>query len=167
MAEHEYLDCGANFSPCSRYRYRLWRTWDETRPPIAFIGLNPSTADATRDDPTIRRCTGFASSHGYGTLVMLNLFAWRSTDPRALASSPREGEAENEHWLDVERERCPAMVAAWGANALAAEQASRLDLDRWGLLCLGTTKHGHPRHPLYVRATQSLGPWKPEEPSRG
>jgi hypothetical protein len=74
----------AVLSECGRYRYVLTRTWDHDLAACAFIGLNPSTADAHEDDPTIRRCIRFARDWGHGGLIMLNLFAWRSTDPRGL-----------------------------------------------------------------------------------
>ena len=72
---------GANFSRCRQFRYTLWRRWDKTLPPVMMIGLNPSTADAHRNDPTIRRCIGFAKRWGHGGLVMTNLFAFRATYP--------------------------------------------------------------------------------------
>ncbi|TMF61888.1 MAG: DUF1643 domain-containing protein, partial [Chloroflexi bacterium] len=68
---------GATFSADRRYRYRLWRRWDGARPVVAFVMLNPSTADARRDDPTIRRCIGFAKSWGFGGVEVVNLFAYR------------------------------------------------------------------------------------------
>src|SRR5207237_5457574 len=74
---------GASFSRDRRYRYRLWRRWDAARPVVAFVMVNPSTADAGRDDPTIRRCIGFARSWGYGRLEVVDLFAYRGTDTRA------------------------------------------------------------------------------------
>ena len=78
------IESGAHFSPCERYRYRLWRCWDASKWKLAIIGLNPSTATHEEDDPTIRRCIGFAKRDGYGGLLMLNLFALRSTDPKGL-----------------------------------------------------------------------------------
>ena len=80
---------GAAFSPCGRYRYKLWRVWDPARPLgcVMFLMLNPSTATDNEDDPTIRRCIGYARSWGYGGLYVGNLFAYRATDPRRLAAS--------------------------------------------------------------------------------
>src|SRR4028119_2392792 len=75
---------GAIFDPTRTYRYALWRTWDAARPPVAFVLLNPSTADARRDDPTIRRCANFARTWGFGGLEVVNLFAFRATHPTDL-----------------------------------------------------------------------------------
>ena len=80
---------GADFSECGRYRYKLWRTWDDVRPVVMFIMLNPSTADATADDPTIRRCIGFAHDWGYGGVRVGNLFAWRTPYPQRVAVCSR------------------------------------------------------------------------------
>ncbi len=74
----------AELSKCRAYRYALWRTWDESKPFAMFVGLNPSTADELEDDPTIRRCINFSKLWGYGGLCMVNLFAYRATDPTAL-----------------------------------------------------------------------------------
>jgi hypothetical protein len=75
---------GATFDPTGAYRYALWRVWDGNRPPLVFVMLNPSIADAERDDPTIRRCLGFACAWGYGALTVVNLFALRATCPHTL-----------------------------------------------------------------------------------
>jgi len=79
---------GATFSTDRVYRYALWRVWDAALPSFVVIGLNPSTADETENDPTIRRCIGFAKREGCGGLVMLNLFAVRATDPRVMMAHP-------------------------------------------------------------------------------
>src|ERR1700747_1513844 len=78
------LDSGALFSPCRRWRYLLWRRWDRDRGICAFICLNPSVADETQDDPTVRRCINYAKDWGYGSLFMLNAYAFRATDPRLM-----------------------------------------------------------------------------------
>ena len=81
---HGEMTKGARFSECRVWRYALWRTWDPARAPLVFVGLNPSTADETQDDPTIRRCLGFARDFGCGGLHMLNIFAFRATNPDEL-----------------------------------------------------------------------------------
>jgi hypothetical protein len=94
LALGDDLGMGAEFSDCGTYRYALWRTWNALQPGVLFVGLNPSTADATTDDPTIRRCIGFAKRWGYGGITMANVFAYRATDPRemtVLAPSARSG----------------------------------------------------------------------------
>jgi hypothetical protein len=87
------MKSGATLSPCRRYRYVLWRQWDESLPAVVFCGLNPSTADETADDATIRRELGFARAWGFGKLVKVNAYGWRATDPRQmLAASDPTGE---------------------------------------------------------------------------
>jgi hypothetical protein len=80
----------ARFSRCGRYRWWLMRRWREGAPTLLFLGLNPSSADAQRDDATLRRLIGLADGWGYGAVEVLNLFSWISTDPAALrqASAP-------------------------------------------------------------------------------
>ncbi len=75
---------GAAFDSTGTYRYALWREWDASAPRLGFVLLNPSTADAENDDPTLRRCMGFARAWGYGSLQIVNLFAYRATVPDAL-----------------------------------------------------------------------------------
>lgn len=145
----------------AKYRYRLNRTWDESRPPVCWVMLNPSTADAETDDPTIRRCMGFARDWGHGGIVVVNLFAWRATDPRKLCMAGDPVGPENDrHIIDA----CAGelVVVAWGTNAPAARASEVLRLIKDNALMirhLGKTKGGHPRHPLYVPATQPLLPW--------
>lgn len=144
---------GAVLSDDREYRYRLRRTWDTEKPTLAWIMLNPSTADETEDDPTIRRCLGFAESWGFGSLVVGNLFALRATDPDHLREHPAPVGPENDRHL---REICDAaeqVVAAWGTNGAyrgrGVEVVGMLDAD---LFALDTTKDGHPVHPLYQPA---------------
>jgi hypothetical protein len=150
---------GAILSDDGVYRYRLWRRWDPTRPTTAFVMLNPSTADALRDDPTLRRCVGFARSWGDGGLVIVNLHAFRTPNPRELAEAAGRGvdivgPANDDHVRAAFAE-AHRVVFAWGASTLAPGVARRvrdaLPADR-EVCCLGVTAHGHPRHPLYVAA---------------
>jgi hypothetical protein len=151
----------ATFSDCGRYRYTLTREWGEGKT-VCFIGLNPSTADAEEDDPTIRRCIGFAKREGGGSLLMLNLFALRSTDPAALLTTPNPvGEPAEE--VGVRAAGADLIICAWGAlpkvlRWRAAEIADGFCGDRQ-LLCLGKTMNGSPRHPLYLRADAPLVEW--------
>src|SRR5207245_10014631 len=104
---------GASFSRDRRYRYRLWRRWDAARPVVAFVMLNPSTADAARDDPTIRRWSGFARAWGYGRLEVVNLFAYRATDPRWVRHVPGPvGPADLRH-LAAGRPRARVVTPLW------------------------------------------------------
>lgn len=153
------VDRQALLSPCQRYRYNLWRGWDD-RPPALFIGLNPSTADAEKDDPTIRRCVRFARDWGYGGLWMANLYAWRSTDPKGLCSADYPVGDENDNWLSSMAWHAGIVIAAWGAwpGPDPHRPAAVMDLVG-GLHVLGLTKKGEPRHPLYMPAATQPQRW--------
>jgi hypothetical protein len=147
---------GATFSPCQAYRYRLWRIWDHREPLMAFCMLNPSTADAETNDPTVERCQRRAMAAGYGGLVVVNLFALRSTDPDALYHHHDPVGLGNDHIiLGVARE-AKAFVCGWGTHAdkvSPGRAQSVLEmLQGEGVVphALGLTKDGHPRHPLYL-----------------
>ncbi len=156
----------AAISDCTRYRYQLKRWWsdDENGHWACFIMLNPSTADAANDDPTIRRCMSFAQSWGCVGLYVVNLFGWRATDPRALARSANPVGKENDWYISkaVEMAKGP-IVAAWGAHPFAVKRAafvmSEIESAGATLQCLGLTKDGHPRHPLYVAGATQLVPF--------
>jgi hypothetical protein len=152
---------GAIFSSDRRYRYRLWRRWDDLRPIVAFCMLNPSTADEKHDDPTIRRCIGFARDWGYGGVDIVNLFAFRATDPRALRHAADPVGCHNDRHLARAARRATLVVIAWGARAdvRRARRAMRvLSGQRRSLAHLGFTKSRQPRHPLYLpRGLRPLG----------
>jgi hypothetical protein len=161
------MNRSAIISPCQTYRYELWREWDSMRPVVAFIGLNPSAADAERDDPTIRRCLGFAKSWGCGSLVMLNLFALRSTDPAAIRSTPNPVGPDNDAHIVARTRGVDIIVAAWGNDGgyLGRDVVvERLIADSrpscGGISCLKLTKSGSPWHPLYVPKTAKLIPYR-------
>lgn len=164
----------AEISKCGQYRYNLIRGWDPDLPPMAFVGLNPSTADGRADDPTIRRCVQFAKDWGYGSLTMVNLYAYRATDPRAVLACATEDEAygpANTLYLRetarITRARGGIVVPCWGASKLATHWCGRIGYTL-GLLSdpvhvLGLTKDGAPRHPLYVPASTAPVEWFTEE----
>lgn len=143
------------------YRYQLSRQWDTGRH-LTVIMLNPSTADGTQDDPTIRRCIGFARRRGLAGLQVVNLFALRSTDPAALRSHPDPVGPRNTEFI-LEAAKDSLMVAAWGAHAFAGPRAAEVAATLTGagvnLQAWGTTKAGHPRHPLYLPNDAVLNPW--------
>lgn len=156
----------AMISECGKYRYTLTRVWDETHPKLPFCMLNPSTADAEQDDPTIRRCIAFAKRDGYGGVHIVNLFAYRATDPRELRTAADATGPDNATWLlDATAYAIThnvPFVCAWGSGILwLSTNNMRRILRRSGarLVCLGTTNDGFPRHPLYVRADTPLEPW--------
>jgi hypothetical protein len=155
------MNASAVISPCGQYRYVLTRTWDEALPVLVFCMLNPSTADASEDDPTIRRCMGFARREGCGGIAVVNIFAWRATHPSDLPAdlSTAVGPDNVRHLEDVVKGR--RVVVAWGANALANRMVSETFLGGLraaaaSVHCLGKTRAGYPRHPLYVRGDAPL-----------
>ncbi|HTY56521.1 MAG TPA: DUF1643 domain-containing protein [Candidatus Binataceae bacterium] len=143
----------AIFSRDGRYRYRLTRQWRRSRSaPLTFILLNPSTADATRDDPTIRRCVGFAKARGYCAMTVVNLFTLRSTDPSGLylAGDPvgPRGDAHIERAIADSAE----VIVGWGAHGDLLNRGKAV-MDRFrdcNLLAFGLTRNRQPRHPLYL-----------------
>ncbi len=153
----------ATFSPCGLYRYELRRVWNAKRRTMVFVGLNPSTADESTDDPTIRRILGFADDWGFGTLVMLNAFAFRSTDPKALhARAARKREVvgpENDATIAraFEAHRSGKLVVGWGAHGVLLERGRHVAEMAAAIhgrpQCLGRTESGEPKHPLYLAAT--------------
>jgi hypothetical protein len=150
---------GAELSPCGIYRYTLGRFWDDAAPVALFVMLNPSTADADVDDPTIRRCIAFARSWGCGGITVGNLYAYRATDPAELATVEDPVGPDNDYWLAELAADADFIVAAWGATSHPLpERCSRVrdPFLNGAVHCLGRTKHGHPRHPLYVPSTTQL-----------
>lgn len=150
------------------YRYQLTRHWEGSNNPLMLtvVMLNPSIADADLDDPTIRRCMGLAKAAGAEGLRVVNLFAFRSTDPGALATADDPVGPMNDEYILAAARDSVRMVAAWSAHPFAVRRAKVVDemLKDAGisLECWGTTKDGHPRHPLYVRNSTQLQSWKPK-----
>ena len=149
-----FMQTKALLSDCERYRYWLERTWDEKLPRVCWVMLNPSTADHQVDDATIRKVVGFSTIWGGGGVTVVNLFALRSTDPRALykAEDP-VGPLCDTHLLACAI-RDMRVVVGWGCHGglHGRDQAVLALLKQHGLQpeCLGKTNGGHPRHPLYV-----------------
>ena len=155
----------AVISPCGRYRYTLERELDPALPlAVLFVMLNPSTADATKPDPTITRCMGFARRWGYGRLLVGNLYAYRDKDPRALRTAADPVGPHNDDHLAAMAERATAVVCAWGATGGAQRKlVVRSRLSNGGartLYHLGLTLAGQPRHPLYVAGNTPLTGWQ-------
>ncbi|HYE77963.1 MAG TPA: DUF1643 domain-containing protein [bacterium] len=152
------VDRSAEVSECGRYRWWLRRSYQRGGDGrvACFVMLNPSTADGTEDDPTIRRCLGFVRAWGYSVLSVRNLFAYRATDPKELltADNPTGGARGNVELLAAMS--ADLVVAAWGAggNLFGRDKEVLGFLRGKPLHCLGLTKGGHPRHPLYVRGDQ-------------
>jgi hypothetical protein len=157
---------GAILSPCGTYRYHLWRRWDENLPTMCWVMLNPSTADATVDDPTIRRCVGFAKREGCGGISVRNVFALRATDPKELLTHPDPFGPENEEYLGHARRvsLLTVLVLGWGAELKQPRLREGYRRAKVALIaqkphCFGVTADGSPRHPLYLKADAPLVPW--------
>lgn len=167
MTVEEYIDArdqGAIFSPCRRWRYLLWRRWDRQGDVLMVVGLNPSTANETEDDPTIRRCIGFAKGWGFGALWMVNAYAFRATQPRDMiaqgsgALGPRNNEFLLRTAIDADM-----VLAAWGTHCDGLRESQIIGTVTEGALkplyAFGFTKGGHPKHPLYLRADTKPMEW--------
>jgi hypothetical protein len=158
-------------SACGKYRYVLTRRVGPGRRTAAFVLLNPSTADATRDDPTIRRCIGFARRWHCGRLVVLNLFAFRATHPAELKRTDAPVGPRNRAWYRrLLPPRNGVVVCGWGAHGEHRGQAAAVLawMVELGVepLALGLTKNGHPRHPLYLPYTATPIPFAPTSVTR-
>lgn len=146
---------GATLSPCGTYRYTLWRTWAQSVSRlIAYVMLNPSTADGAADDPTIRKCIGFARQLEFDGLWVFNLFAYRSTSPSVL---PKDADVaigpDNDRWLRSIDLRFGMILAAWGAKGTRGNRdrdVLQMLTQSHSVHCLRKTKEGHPEHPLYI-----------------
>lgn len=160
------MKTSATLSADRRYRYHLIRLWGEGSRRLVVIGLNPSTADETKDDPTIRRCVAFAKREDCDGLVMLNLFAFRSTKPALLFEEEDPVGPDNDRWIRAQMRLVAdhrIVVAAWGVHGSTWPDRVRevAELAGGRLQCLGVTQNGQPRHPLYVRSDARLQPWSP------
>lgn len=140
---------GAMFSDCGKHREYLWRIWDTEKPKIMFIGLNPSTANADTDDPTIRKITAICKYNEYGGFYMLNLFTFISTDPKKLNIKSGNIARANENLLTI-ADFCESIVMAWGNfNVFGRDIEVRRLFPK--ALALKVNKNGSPKHPLYCK----------------
>lgn len=155
------LDGPASFSPCRQYRYALFRCWNGGQGTVNFIGLNPSTADETLDDPTIRRCIGYARAWGYSSLRMLNLFAYRATDPKRMMAVHDPVGDENDDYIKAAIGVTACSVAAWGNGGWYRGRGPFIaDIYRGRLKMLRLTKQDHPAHPLYLPKHLTPQDWR-------
>lgn len=166
MTLFEDTSKGAALSDDGRYRYQLTRRWREGTfsTALVFVMLNPSTADASVDDNTIRRCVGFAKREGFWGITVVNLYAFRATDPSQLRVVADPVGPDNDEWLAHTFGTHSHVVCAWGVHG-SPDRVDRVrsiiaDLNQHAsrnvTMCLGRTKGGSPRHPLYVAADTPL-----------
>ncbi len=171
--------CGAGFSQDERYRYVLWRAlssslFEPSPGPVLFIGLNPSTADHQKSDPTCTREMDFARRWGHDFYLKCNLFGFRSTDPLGLARVADPAGKDNLATIQAYARKATRIVLCWGdgkgsnlrttiaKQSLIVQAALRFTLghSETTVHCLGTTTAGNPRHPLYLKKTTELSPWR-------
>lgn len=145
----------AIFSKDRIYRYVLVREWDKGKPAVMIIGLNPSTADETKDDPTIRRCIGFAKNWGYGKLIVTNAFGFRATHPKDLLAFKKPVGKENDFWIKKMASGADKVVLAYGNHARHKNRHEQILKFIKNPHCIKVTKAGLPSHPLYLRYTRS------------
>lgn len=149
----EAVERGAEFSECGKHRYALWRIWDRSKPLAMFIGLNPSTANADSDDPTIQSVTRLSRFNGYGGFYMMNCWSYIATEPKDLDTCA--GNIENAEWLGQISNKCKDVIFAWGNFKIVIDH--RRDRILSGMFpnakCIGQNKNGSPSHPLFKKGT--------------
>jgi hypothetical protein len=145
---------GATFSPCRRWRYLLWRRWDESKPVANFLMLNPSTADEVKLDPTCARARDYAERWGYGALIVTNIFAFRNTNPNQMKTAKDPVGPGNDAAIVRAARDSALVICAWGNHGAFLERSARvktlLNQKRIPLHALRVNANGEPAHPLYL-----------------
>jgi hypothetical protein len=139
----------AFFSDCGKYRYQLYRIWNESLPLAMCIGLNPSTANSDDDDPTITRLIGILKSNGYGGFHMMNLYGLISPHPEDITAHPNP-EGDTNKWIFNVRQLCQDVIFCWGNFKQAQYRGKKMAQKYPEALCFGKNKNGSPKHPLYL-----------------
>jgi len=162
MEAEYFAQSGADFSDCGAYRYRLWRRWGEGGK-VTFVMLNPSTADATRNDPTIERCHRRAVAMGFSALDVVNIFGYRATDPKDLKRATEPIGKDNDKAIITSLKDAEMTICAWGSHGdhLNRHEAIRRLLKDNNLAAhvLSLTTKGQPGHPLYLSYSKQPFPW--------
>ncbi|WP_296426090.1 DUF1643 domain-containing protein [Yoonia sp.] len=156
----------AVYSPCERYRYSLTRVWAPEGKRALFIMLNPSTATEVQNDPTVERCERRARALGFGAFRVLNIFAWRDTDPKHMRAAADPIGPANDAAIITSLSWADQVVCAWGTHGAhlnrGPQVAAMLRAADVPLYHLGLSKGGHPKHPLYIGYAVRPGPWLPD-----
>jgi hypothetical protein len=150
------MESNAIFSSDRMYRYALWRIWDNSKPTVMFIGLNPSFANESVDDPTMKRCIGFAKNWNYGGIYMTNLFAFCTTYPNDLRKAIDPIGVENDKWLKEIELKSSKVVFAWGVSGAFLKRNEKVINLFQNSYYIALSKMGHPRHPLYLSSDLEL-----------
>jgi hypothetical protein len=153
----------ATYSDCESYRYALTRTWDAEGRRVLFVMLNPSKATEVQNDPTVERCERRARALGFGAFQVTNIFAWRDTDPFQMRKAADPIGPENDAAIRAGAAWADQIIAAWGTHGAHLDRGPEVarilrDLGK-PLYSLGLSKHGHPKHPLYISYTQQPILW--------
>jgi len=153
----------ATYSGCERYRYALTRTWDPQGKGVLFVMLNPSKATEVQNDPTVERCERRARALGFGAFRVTNIFAWRDTDPFGMRKAADPVGPDNDRAILDGAAWADQIIAAWGTHGAHLGRGPQTEalLRQTGqpLYSLGLSKHGHPKHPLYISYTQQPILW--------
>ncbi|MCK0096997.1 DUF1643 domain-containing protein [Yoonia sp. F2084L] len=153
----------ATYSDCERYRYALTRTWNEGGKRVLFVMLNPSKATEVQNDPTVERCERRARALGFGAFRVTNIFAWRDTDPFQMRKAAEPIGPDNDATLCDGAAWADQIIAAWGTHGAHLGRGPAVEglLRDTGkpLFSLGISKHGHPKHPLYISYSQQPIRW--------
>ncbi len=153
----------AVYSECERYRYALTRIWDPAGKRVLFIMLNPSKATEVQNDPTVERCERRARALGCGAFQVTNIFAWRETDPHKMRKAADPVGPENDRVIAAGVDWADQVIAAWGTHGAHQDRGpavtSLLHATGRPIHTLGLTKHGHPKHPLYISYAQTPVRW--------
>lgn len=154
----------AVYSDCERYRYALTRTWDPQGKRVLFVMLNPSKATEVQNDPTVERCERRARALGFGAFQVTNIFAWRDTDPFQMRKARDPIGPENDATIRAGAEWADQIIAAWGTHGAhldrGPQMADILHATQKPIYTLGLSKHGHPKHPLYISYSQQPMLWQ-------
>ena len=168
IREHQKGDAAsvAEYSDCEQYRYTLTRVWDPEGRRALFIMLNPSTATELQNDPTVERCERRARALGFGSFRVLNIFAWRATDPRDMRRAKDPVGAANDAAILAGLDWADQVICAWGTHGAHLDRGPGVERLLRGagadLFHLGLSKAGHPKHPLYIGYQVQPMPWEGE-----
>lgn len=156
----DYLEKDAVVSGCLRYRYLLRRIWDYELPRLLVVMLNPSIADGKIDDPTIKQLVRLSAAVNFGGFEVVNLFAFRATDPQQLYEVDDPIGLNNDTMIKLALMRCDMVACGWGAHKMAVKRGRKvwelLREQRPAIFCFDKTKAGAPKHPLYIKAGTQL-----------
>ncbi len=153
----------AIYSPCEQYRYALTRIWDSAGDRVLFVMLNPSTATEVQNDPTVERCERRARTLGFGAFRVCNIFAFRATDPKVMRAAPDPIGPDNDAAIAEGAAWAGRIICAWGTHGAFLQRGAAVErllrATAQPLFHLGLSKHGHPKHPLYIGYAQQPRRW--------